>query len=361
MTEFETNCCGTGRPAAGPVEELHVSRGINRRSVLKGMAATAGLSMVSGWSGLAMANDLTKVRLAFCSQLLCVVPYEATRAAGFFAEEGLDVELVYTRGGSAALQALNGGAVDYAATSFDAALNAYANGAEIVRFATTGRLPLFALVTSPETGETITSVSELQGRTIGVAALGTADHALALFLLREAGVDPDTVQFATLGTNLFHALRLGQVDAGMVQEPSLSMLTEQGANLLFNAMDLEDAEAYFGGAYEFMGVSVRRDEREQRMEEMRALARALRKGLAYTREAPVEDLVEALPDELVAGGDIERLKGALSRYRESLYPTEVQIDLDAAQRVVDAQVQAEILESPVDLDAIMDTSILGTS
>lgn len=75
-------------------------------------------------------------------------------------------------------------------------------------------------------------------------------------------MDPDTVEFATLGTNLFHALRLGQVDAGMVQEPSLSMLTEQGASLLFNAMDLEDAEAYFGGAYEFMGVSVRRDEPE---------------------------------------------------------------------------------------------------
>src|SRR5690625_7028915 len=76
----------------------------------------------------AKQSKLESVKLAFCSQLLCVVPYEITRAAGFFADEGLDVQLVYSRGGSAALQALHGGGVDYAATSFDAALGAYANG-----------------------------------------------------------------------------------------------------------------------------------------------------------------------------------------------------------------------------------------
>ena len=360
MTDYNPHCCNgpDGFPAAD-YQELHCSRGVDRRTVLKGMAALAGLGMLPAWSGLARA-DTRRVRLAFCSQLLCVVPYEATRAAGFFAEEGLDVELVYTRGGGAALQALNGGAVDYAATSFDAALNAYANGAQIKRFATTGRLPLFALASSPRNADEIRAVEDLRGTTIGVAALGTADHALALFLLKQAGVPADEVEFATLGTNLYHALRLGQVDAGMVQEPSLSMLTEQGANMLMNGMDLEDAERYLGGAYEFMGVSVRSDEIEERREEMQALGRALRKGLLFTREADVQDLVDALPQELVAGGDIERLKGALERYRTSLYPIEVTIDPDAAERVIRSQLDAEILERRIELDEIMDRTVLGS-
>ena len=66
------------------------------------------------------------------------------------------MELVYTRGGSAAMQALIGGAVDYSATSLDVALTAYVNvGADIRRFAVTGRLPLFALVTAPRTAGAI--------------------------------------------------------------------------------------------------------------------------------------------------------------------------------------------------------------
>ncbi|MEX0730403.1 MAG: ABC transporter substrate-binding protein [Aquisalimonadaceae bacterium] len=360
MRQIKGGCCNGNEPTQSVVEELHVSRGVDRRTVLRGMAAMAALGIMPGMSGMAMAQAGKRIRLAFCSQLLCVVPYEVTRAAGFFAEEGLDVELVYTRGGGAAIQALNGGAVEYAATSFDAALSAYANGARIVRFATTGRLPLFALATSPRTAEEITSVADLRGKKIGVAALGTADHAMALFLLSEAGVPPSEVEFATLGTNLFHALRLGQVDAGMVQEPSLSMLTDQGANMLVNAMDIDDARKHFGGAYEFMGVAVHRDQLEARRTEMQAMARALRKGLIYTREAPVQELVDALPGELVAGGDIERLKGALDRYRKSLYPTEVTIDLEAADRVMRTQLAAEILKEPIDLADLMDTSVLGT-
>ena len=354
-----SNCCNDLRPHQGPVEEVLTSRGVDRRAMLKAMAATAGLAVLAGTTGQGFAAG-RKVRLAFCSQLLCVVPYEATRAAGFFAAEGLDVELVYTRGGSAALQALNGGAVDYAATSFDAALNAFANGAEIVRFATTGRLPLFALATSPGASGEISSPADLEGRTIGVAALGTSDHALALFLLEQAGVSADKVRFATLGTNLYHALRLGQVDAGMVQEPALSLLQEQGARVLVNGMNLDDARQYLGGPYEFMGVAVRQGEKDQRLEEMRALARALSEGLKYVQKAPVADLVDTLPRELIAGGDRKGLEQTLARYRGSLYPTEVQIDPQACQRVMEAHLKAGIQKQPVDMDRLLDLSVVGS-
>src|SRR6187200_837037 len=77
-----------------------------RRGVLKGSAGLAGLAMVAG-AGAAKAQE--KIKLAFCSQLLCVTPYEFTRVGGFFEAEGLDVEFIYTRGGNAAMQALVGG------------------------------------------------------------------------------------------------------------------------------------------------------------------------------------------------------------------------------------------------------------
>src|SRR5204862_3570849 len=126
----------------------------SRRAVFKGAALIASV-LPAAQPGMAKAQG-KPVKLAYCSQLLCGVPYEVARSAGLFRQHGLDVELVYTRGGNPAIQALVGGAVDYAATALDVAIQAYANvGADIRRFMVTGRLPLFALVTAPKTAEQI--------------------------------------------------------------------------------------------------------------------------------------------------------------------------------------------------------------
>lgn len=329
---------------------------IDRRTFLKGVVGTAaGLSFAGVTFGAAQNR---KIRLAFCSQLLCVVPYEYTRTSGFFEDEGLDVELIYSKGGNAAMQALVGGAVEYAATSFDVALQAFANGAEIERFATTGRLPLFALATAPGNAETLTDIAQLEGKTVGVSALGNADHALLLYLLEQAGADAKQVAFATLGVNLYDTLRLGRVDAGMVQEPALSLLEADGSQVLFNGMDLEDAERYLGGPYEFMGVAVRTEERDERLDEMRALSRALSRGLVALQSAPAADLVAALPSELIAGDDQEQLAAILERYRRSLYPDTVAIDVSAAERVEQAHLTADILAEPVDLNALLNLEVV---
>lgn len=355
-------CCESTNPellgVVSDTESGHDFR-FTRRSALKGMLGIAGAIAVTSTLPTKANADAPKLRLAFCGQLLCVTPYEVTRARGHFEDQGLNVDLVYTRGGNAAMQALVGGSVDYAGTSFDVALQAYARGAEIRRFASTGRLPLFALAVSPESRDTIGSVADLAGRTVGVSALGNADHALMLFLLSQTGVDAKSVSFATLGTNLYDALRLGQVDAAMVQEPALSLIVEAGGRELVNIMELADANKHLGGAYEFMGVSVRAEEREKRRDEMRRLAAALRNGLRDTRTIPVDEVVAALPKELIAGGNVDQLKQIIERYRQSLYPDSVEIDTGAAERVMQAHMAAGILEpGKVELSTLLDTSVL---
>lgn len=348
------DCCeGTSCQNSGE------SPGLDRRTLLRGMLGVAGGALVAS-GGLTLAEAQTKkIRLAFCSQLLCIVPYEVTRANGYFKEEGLDVELVYTRGGNAAMQALVGGAVDYAATALDVAIQAYARGAKIVRFASTGRLPLFALATAPAKAREIGGVKELEDRTVGISALGNADHTILLYLLKQAGGDARKVRFAILGPNLFDALRLGQVDAGMVQEPALSLLTDAGSRVIVNAMDIGDANKFLGGSYEFMGVAVRSGERDQRLGEMRRLARALEKGLQATRSEPVEKLIGALPKAMVAGGNTKRLAAALGRYRESLYPENARIDPAASLRVANSHKEAGILKPEVDIQGVLDLKVLG--
>lgn len=329
---------------------------VSRRSVLKGVAVVAGALSATG---SATAQTLKPVKLAYCSQILCGVPYEVARSAGYWKNQGLDVELIYTRGGSAAMQALVGGAVDYAATALDVAIQAYSKGADIKRFAVTGRLPLFALVTTPKAADKIKTVKDLEGKTVGVSALGNADHALMLFLLKQANADVNSVQFATLGVNLLEAVRRGDVDAGLVQEPALSILQQAGARVIVNAMDSDDANKFLGGTYEFMGVAVRGKEFEQRREDMTKLVKGLADALKGLRTLSGEQLVSSFPKEMTTGLDTKQLGDILVRYRNSLYPETVGINADAAKRVANSLTVGGLIKADTNIGGLHDTSIAG--
>jgi NitT/TauT family transport system substrate-binding protein len=331
---------------------------VPRRSLFKGAALITSVMPAAHPSRSAAQGS--QIKLAYCSQLLCGVPYEVARTNGIFKAHGLDVQFVYTRGGAAAMQALVGGAVDYAATSLDVAIQAYANvGADIRRFAVTGRLPLFAVVTAPKTADQIRSIKDLEGRTVGVIALGTADHALTLYLLKQAGADARKVQFATMGVNLLEALRQGQIDVGLVQEPALTLLKRSGARVLVNAMDLEEARHYLGGSFEFMGVAVRGKEVEQRKPEMVALTKALADALKALRGMTGEQLGAAFPKEMTTGLDLREFGEIIVRHRESLYPETVTIDLDAANRVQQSLIAGGLIKPGASISGLHDTSIAG--
>ncbi len=344
------SCCDETTARVPPTD-------VSRRSILKGAAVITALVPAGGRS----EAQGRSIKLAYCSQLLCGVPYEVARAGGHFKNHGLNVELVYTRGGSAAMQALVGGAVDYGATSLDVAITAFGNaGADIRRFAVTGRLPLFAVVTAPKTASTITTVKALEGKTVGISALGNADHALTLYLLKQAGADATKVKFATLGVNLLEALRQGQVDVGLEQEPALTLLQRAGGRVLMNGMDLEDARNHLGGAFEFMGVAVRTKEFEPRRPEMIALAKALGDALKALQTMSGAEIVAAFPKEMTTGLDLKEFADIIARHRASLYPDTVAIDIEAAKRVEQSLLAGGLLKPGASMAGLHDTSIVGS-
>jgi sulfonate transport system substrate-binding protein len=331
---------------------------VSRRSLFKGAALVA--SIIPAVRPTRSQAQGKQIKLAYCSQLLCGVPYEVARSAGYFKTHGLDVQLVYTRGGNAAMQALVGAAVDYAATALDVAIQAYANaGADIRRFAVTGRLPLFAVVTSPKTANQIQAIKDLEGKSVGISALGNADHAMTLYLLKQAGADAQKVQFATLGVNLLEALRQNQIDVGLVQEPALTLLKRAGGRVLVNAMDLEDAKHYLGGSLEFMGVAVRTKEFEARRAEMVALTQALADALKALRTMSGDQLVAAFPKEMTTGLDLKEFSEILARHRDALYPETVGIDLEAAKRVEQSLIAGGLIKPGASMAGLHDTTIVG--
>src|SRR5690349_15212985 len=88
------SCCDETTARVPPTD-------VSRRSILKGAAVITALVPATSRS----EAQGRSVKLAYCSQLLCGVPYEVARAGGHFKNHGLNVELRYTPGGSASTPA----------------------------------------------------------------------------------------------------------------------------------------------------------------------------------------------------------------------------------------------------------------
>jgi NitT/TauT family transport system substrate-binding protein len=162
-----------------------------------------------------------------------------------------------------------------------------------------------------------------------------------------------------VGGNLLEGLRQGQVDAGLIQEPALTLLVRSGARVLVNFMDMADAQRYLGGPYEFMGVAVRAKEVEARRAEMTALAKGLADGLKAQRTMSGQQMIAALRPELVAGLDTQEFGDILVRYRSSLYPETVTIDLESSRRVANSLMVGGLIKPDANVDGLYDTTIVG--
>jgi NitT/TauT family transport system substrate-binding protein len=317
---------------------------------------------LAGWSVLAAAAEKDKISvgvalpphatgghghhkldLAFCSQLLCVIPFEVARAKGFFAEEGVDAQLVYMKGGPPAVAALQAKSVDFIGTTMDLVVKSTAAGKRIVMVASTARLPFFALVVAPGEASRITRPEHLVGKQVGVGNLGATDHLLVQLLLRKSGIDPEKVSFVSLGPNILQTLLVGQVEAAMVQEPALTLASRKGARILVNFMDQHQAHTVLGGQYQFMGLITRPDVIAGNPSLVQRMSNAIVKANRFITTESGPTIAGLIPESLLVGGDPALLGEILDQFKGHLYPPDGKIQSADVTRVLEAQRSSGLL------------------
>ena len=341
-----------------PVDEAGTSVKISRRKAIAYMGgflllAACGAPSTTSESqqGTAPAGTpeasrpLVKLDLAFCSQVLCVLPFEVARQRGYFEEGGLDVNLIYMKGGPPAITALLAKQLDFVGTPIDLVVRAADEGKPLVMVTSTSRLPFFALITAPGQAASVQSIADLKGKKVGVGAAGSTDELLLRYLLVQNGLTPEDVESIPLGPNLFEQLMSGQVDAGMVQEPSLTLGQREGSRVLVNLMNLKDTQEKLGGAYQFMGLNTRPDvlEDPNKVAQLQALSRGLVRANQWMLGVPGAEIVKFAPEELISGNKAEVFAATLDAYKADLYPGDGRIDAEAVARVIDVQRKAGLI------------------
>lgn len=134
---------------------------------------------------------------------------------GYFEEEGINVEVSPSDGGSVALQQVVSGNQDLALVSPGLVLTASAEGSDLVVPYTDKHRNLFSIVV-PE-GSDVTSVEDLQGGVIGITDLGGGELPLTRAAMDNAGLEED-VNVETLvvgegGPAVLSAFEDGEIDA----------------------------------------------------------------------------------------------------------------------------------------------------
>ncbi|MDQ0821438.1 NitT/TauT family transport system substrate-binding protein [Arthrobacter sp. V4I6] len=204
---------------------------------------------------------------------------------GFFAKEGLDLNIEFGQGTAAMIPALLNGQYDVQYGGSVNLLQAVDAELPVVAIAAGGRTTgmqgkdhggLLVLEGSP-----IKAAADLEGKTIAVNALRGL-HEVALWAsVRKAGGDPAKVKFVEMPLpDMGAALANGQIDAASVSEPFLGVMEGQGARLVTSLY--VDADPDFVTALYF--VTAEKAEKDPAMIEQ--FNRALEKSFAYSTEHP---------------------------------------------------------------------------
>tara|TARA_R110002095_G_scaffold54079_1_gene46722 strand:- start:1973 stop:3097 length:1125 start_codon:yes stop_codon:yes gene_type:complete len=177
-------------------------QGIPRRSFLTGSAATLALAGTIGLKRPAFgASTLQKITVTQAVTSLAFIQNYLASELGFFKEEGLDVDLVVTRGGGPDVQAVISGDAAFTVNDGAQVLPALARGLELKCIMATLDKNIINVSMVKETADRLNLTADspigeklaaLKGLKIGVTRPGSLTWQLARFNLAKAGLNPDT-------------------------------------------------------------------------------------------------------------------------------------------------------------------------
>lgn len=173
------------------------------RSVLMGLIVLAVLGLPS------TGRAADRVRASYAALNASQSPLWVAQAEGFYAKNGLDVDLIHIGGGSLNVQALVGESVQFAAGG-PAAVQARLRGIKLLIIA--NPLPFLASNLVGVSG--IKTLRDLKGKLGGISRFGSSTDQGLQYLFRKAGLNPETDRkILQLGgdANRLAALKIGKI------------------------------------------------------------------------------------------------------------------------------------------------------
>ncbi|MGO3885645.1 MAG: ABC transporter substrate-binding protein, partial [Mycetocola sp.] len=245
--------------------------------------------------------ELTTVRFGLPTQMGANnSPMAVAEELGYFAEEGINLEIVNTTDSTSIIQGVDSGSLEIGSTPPEPLWQTIAAGGDVELVYNYIRQQTGSIAVLADSD--ITDVSDLAGARIGQASLGVSNLLLSNGILAEAGLEED-VDFSNLavgtGAAALQALETDQVQALSLWDTEYAAFEEQGTALRY--FTTPEVESLFSTTY-FTSPEYA----EQNPDVVAGFGRAMAKATLFTTtnpEAALRIMYEAYPDTVLAGVD----------------------------------------------------------
>lgn len=181
------------------------------------------------------AQELKKIKIGYPAISYNQVHIWVAKEAGLFKRQGLDVELIFFRGGQLATQALVAG--DPPVVNIGTVVQAGLQGHDVVLIASSENTYNYSVVSRPA----IAKIEQLKGKRLGVSGFGSASHNAALILLRRFNLEPNRdVAVVVAGATMerLAGLDSGRIDATVLTPSEIPRAKKQGFAEIYDMNEL---------------------------------------------------------------------------------------------------------------------------
>lgn len=266
---------------------------------------------VSGCTQQSSQQQLTKIRLSEVTHSIFYAPQYVALSQGFFAEEGLEIELSNGQGADKVMTAVLTGQVEVGFAGPEASVYVFNEGKEdnsIVFAQLTNGDGTFLMGREPDPDF---KWSDLKGKTVIGGRKGGMPEVILQYVLRKNGLTPGTdvfidttMQFAAMPG----AFLGGQGDYVILFEPTASQMEKEGKAYILASLGESSGEvpytAYFAGKSYI----------EQNPDTIQKFTNAIYKGQRWVDSHTPEEIAQAIKAQFPDAND-EILATVIKRYK----------------------------------------------
>ena len=190
---------------------MNMAAGLSRRAILRLSGAAL---LAAGGCGRSSSGPSHGVHIATASGGLNQTMSELLRQQKFLESFDLSPDVVAMADGSKIVAGVYSGSIDVSPMSgFGQVFPAVERGADLKIINAATLTPWQALFSAKPS---VQSLEDLEGKVVGVGALGSLVHQLTVTVLRKYSVDVAAVRFVNIGSSadIFKGVMAGTVDAG---------------------------------------------------------------------------------------------------------------------------------------------------
>jgi len=275
------------------------------RRLLALAGAVLAVSACGGASTSSSSNQTANLKLMVGGlNKQIYLPNMLTQQLGYFKEQNLNVTFIDEGSGQGSEQEVVAGNVDAGSGSYNHTIELQAAGKNIQTICQFGIAPGEAEIVDAKKASSITGITDLKGKNLGVTDLGSGTQTVTSALLGQKGVSGDQVKWVAVGAgNTFiAAITQQRIDAGMTTEPTISRLVQSGqGKVLVDLRTPASTRAALGGDYPFIGLFMRTDYLNSHNDVTQRLVNAYTKTLKWMHSHTAAQIADKMPAEYYAG------------------------------------------------------------